>query len=95
MPPDMLAAAVSVLRSDCLLVAEHAAVADHVAQGRLLRCPVLVLGGDADAGVDPEDLREWAAVTKGRTSTHVLSGGHFYYRNRLDEIGELIERALS
>jgi medium-chain acyl-[acyl-carrier-protein] hydrolase len=88
LPAPMVTAAVSVLRSDCLLVARHVA-----SRGRL-NCRVLALGGDADPDVSAGHLRGWAATTSAAADIRVLPGGHFFYRHRLGEIGEIVHHSL-
>jgi surfactin synthase thioesterase subunit len=88
MPDEMLNAAISTLRSDCILVAEH------FAHGGMLKCRVLAIGGESDLNVPAEHLRAWAALTTGPVTMRVLPGGHFYYRDRLSEVCELIHREL-
>jgi surfactin synthase thioesterase subunit len=89
MPPDMLHAAVSALRADCLLVARHIP-ADHK-----LRCPILALGGASDPAISAEDLTEWTELTTGTATAHLFPGGHFYYRGQLGAIAALIDGAVS
>lgn len=89
MPPDMMNAAVAVLRSDYLLTAGYMTTPDE-----LLSCQVLALGGIADARVTAEHLNRWAEVTSGTTSVQRLPGGHFYYRGQLGSVARFINSAL-
>lgn len=88
MPRDMMDAAVSALRSDCLLTAEY------TSRDAVLSCRLLALGGIADARVTAEHLHRWTEVTRGTTSVHLLPGGHFYYRGWLRRVARLIDSAL-
>ncbi|MYX97717.1 alpha/beta fold hydrolase [Streptomyces sp. SID486] len=46
--------------------------------GPLLRSPFVVLTGDADPRVTPDEARTWSQETDGPSEVHVYPGGHFY-----------------
>ncbi|MBO4209654.1 thioesterase II family protein [Micromonospora echinofusca] len=87
--PEMLRLAIQVIRADTLLVA------GHVGSPQPLRCPMLVVGGDADPDITAEHLRGWSDLTLGPATTVLLPGDHFYYRDRAAELGDLVRRQLS
>lgn len=86
--PEMLRLAIRTIRSDTLLAARH------VGSPQPLRCPMLVVGGDADPDITPEHLRGWADLTVGPATIALLPGDHFYYRDRAAELGDLVQRQL-
>jgi surfactin synthase thioesterase subunit len=77
-----------VLRADYLLLALHQNTGPPVS------CPLLAVGGTADARVSRHDLSGWAKQTTGRFSMRMIPGGHFYYQDRLGELCQMIRRAL-
>ncbi|MET1072478.1 MAG: alpha/beta fold hydrolase [Umezawaea sp.] len=71
--------------------ADLAATARYrVAAGPTLACPITVLSGKDDRGLDPFDLEDWCAHTTGRCDLRGLTGGHHFldeHRNALlDEL---------
>jgi surfactin synthase thioesterase subunit len=62
--------------------------------GPRLGCPVVVLTGDADPRVTPEEARTWARETDGPFECHVHPGGHFYLVARQQDVLARIEAAL-
>ncbi|MCG5212980.1 alpha/beta fold hydrolase [Streptosporangium soli] len=79
---------VPVLRADYLMLARH--IPDH----RTLACPVLAIGGADDVWVTAEHLESWGEYTDGGLTTRTLPGGHFYFRDDLTSVIELIHTAL-
>jgi pyochelin biosynthesis protein PchC len=49
----------------------------HTAEPRL-SCPFVVMTGDADPRVTPDEARTWSQETDGPFELHVYPGGHFY-----------------
>ncbi|WP_182875687.1 thioesterase II family protein [Microbispora sp. H10670] len=86
--PEILDMAIPVLRGDCLLLARNRA------STRPLRCPIMAIGGMGDPDVTPGRLGEWGSLTTGPVFTHLMPGGHFYYRERLPEVCGLIRATL-
>jgi surfactin synthase thioesterase subunit len=78
--PGMLDLVVPTLRANYLLLARH-----PPPTGRL-SCPLLVIGGVADAEAPPELLNLWVGRTSADCTTKLYSGGHFYYRNQLPDV---------
>ncbi|WP_184778428.1 thioesterase II family protein [Amycolatopsis jiangsuensis] len=78
--PRVLDFVVSRLRANCLLAARYRPSAERVS------CPLLAIGGDADALAPPELLARWAAHTSRDFLSKTYSGGHFYYRDQLPSV---------
>ncbi|KUN27790.1 hypothetical protein AQJ11_14320 [Streptomyces corchorusii] len=79
---------VPVLRADYLMLARHAP------EPRAVSCPLLAIGGADDAWVRAEHLESWAAYTAADLTTRTLPGGHFYFRDDLTRVIELIHTVL-
>ena len=47
-----------------------------------LSCPIHVFGGSEDPLVSESDLHEWRSRTTADFTVQILSGGHFYLRDR-------------
>jgi surfactin synthase thioesterase subunit len=62
--------------------------------GPLLTTDLTVVSGDEDPTVDTAALGRWAEITEGRTSVHVLPGGHFYLTERPAAVLDVIGTAL-
>lgn len=93
-PPEVLAnrelldLVLPMLRADFALVSSYLPAATRLA------CPILVLGGDADAETTPEGLAAWAECTAGPTRVTMLPGGHFFPDTARAAIAELLVAAL-
>lgn len=83
--PDLRAVCLPALRADV-----RWADAYHVAPEEAITAPISVLFGNADPECTPERVREWSARTLGESRFHVFPGGHFFLRDRLDEVVRLI-----
>ncbi|MDX6356456.1 MAG: hypothetical protein QOF98_3359, partial [Streptomyces sp.] len=75
---------IPVLRADHLLLARYRPTY------RPSTVPLLALGGSADPWITPTHLAGWQRWATGAFQTRTLPGGHFYYRDQLDEFCELI-----
>lgn len=64
------------------------------APGPRLNCPFVVLTGDADPRVTPEEARIWGQETDGPFELHVYPGGHFYLVAQQQAVVARIEAAL-
>ncbi|OZM71803.1 hypothetical protein CFN78_18415 [Amycolatopsis antarctica] len=51
-----------------------------------LRCPMSLFAGDADAAILPEQVRDWGALSAGRSELTVFAGDHFF----LETAAELV-----
>ncbi|MET8771849.1 alpha/beta fold hydrolase [Streptomyces sp. NPDC004658] len=77
------------------LRADYRAVATYrPAPGPRLRCPFVVLTGDADPRVTPEEARTWDQETDGPSELHVFPGGHFYLVAQQQAVVARIEATL-
>ncbi|MFV2115556.1 thioesterase II family protein [Micromonospora sp. LOL_025] len=61
----------------------------------LLDVPLLVLGGEQDAGVPVATLDPWGERTTAGCAVHTFPGGHFYHFDRTDQVLSLIAGALT
>ncbi|MEU1007577.1 alpha/beta fold hydrolase [Streptomyces sp. NPDC005890] len=62
--------------------------------GPPLSCPFVVLTGDADPRVTPEEARTWSQETDGPFQLHVYPGGHFYLVAQQQAVLSRIETTL-
>ncbi|MCL3997676.1 thioesterase II family protein [Streptomyces lavenduligriseus] len=62
--------------------------------GPRLGCPLVVLTGDADPRVTPDEARAWARETDGPFECHVHPGGHFYLVAQQQAVLAAVEAAL-
>ncbi|WP_406452468.1 alpha/beta fold hydrolase [Streptomyces sp. NBC_00876] len=63
--------------------------------GPALTCPVVVLTGDSDPEVTPEEAHGWTTHTDGPCSFRTFAGGHFYLNDHAAEVIELIRARLA
>lgn len=57
-----------------------------------LDCPVVVMGGEQDQ-VPREQLEAWRQHTTGAFDLHMLPGGHFFTRDRTDDVVQVLAGA--
>lgn len=88
--PELLAAAMPVLRADIELVRTYVFTPDQP-----LQCPITVLGGDADPTVSRVALDGWASHTTAGHEVHRLAGGHFYLEHQRSAVLDIIRRRLN
>ncbi|MFI0808974.1 thioesterase II family protein [Streptomyces echinatus] len=62
--------------------------------GPRLRSPFVVLTGDADPRVTPEEARTWSQETDGSFELHVYPGAHFYLVPQRQAVQHRIEATL-
>jgi surfactin synthase thioesterase subunit len=86
---ELLRLALPALRADYKAVETYSFVA-----GLPLRCPVIALAGDQDPKVAVKDFEKWAEQTAAGFELHVLSGGHFFITERLQEVVEIVCRRI-
>ncbi len=60
-----------------------------------LACPLMALGGVADAQVTPAELAAWREHTTGGFTQKMLPGGHFFVAERRSEVIRIVERQLT
>ncbi|HKX31467.1 MAG TPA: alpha/beta fold hydrolase [Blastocatellia bacterium] len=63
--------------------------------GPLLRCPIVVLGGDRDPLADLNQLSCWRDLTSSRFSLQMLSGDHFFLRTIQPSILRIVSEELN
>jgi medium-chain acyl-[acyl-carrier-protein] hydrolase len=59
-----------------------------------LRCDARLLGGDRDADVSVDQLREWARYFEHPPQLDVLAGDHFFIHSARDEVLAVLRRAV-
>ncbi|MFI7547029.1 thioesterase II family protein [Actinoplanes sp. NPDC049599] len=60
---------------------------------RLLRTPLVAVGGAQDPLVPVNELVRWPELAAGPSTVHTLPGGHFYYLDSMSGLMALIRRA--
>jgi surfactin synthase thioesterase subunit len=88
--PELLASFLPILRADIELVRTYT-----FTPGPPIRCPITVLGGDADPTVSREALAGWAMHTTADHEIHQVAGGHFYIEQQRSVVLNIIRRRLS
>lgn len=79
--PDWRSLVLGPLRADLTVVAGY-----EPTPAAPLDLPVVALGGTDDAGVSRADLAGWAACTRAAFDLRMFAGGHFYLRERHDDL---------
>jgi surfactin synthase thioesterase subunit len=88
--PELLETLLPMLRADFELSETY------VEQpGPQLSCPVIALGGDADADVPQPGLEAWCNITSGRFRTAVLQGNHFFIDSAREAVLKIVSSELS
>ncbi|MGA4851326.1 thioesterase II family protein [Streptomyces sp. G5(2025)] len=87
--PEMLSIFLPPMRADYQIVEEYV-----YRDGPRLSCPVVVLTGDDDPRVTPDEARAWESETRGGFSCHVLAGGHFFLDGHLPYVAGVIASSL-
>ncbi|MET9914948.1 alpha/beta fold hydrolase [Streptomyces sp. NPDC006476] len=62
--------------------------------GAALSCPVFALYGDRDAELMPDDLAAWRSHTRGEFELMEFPGGHFYLKDQLPAVAEIVSTRL-
>lgn len=70
-----------MLKADFEMVETYSELA-----GPRLTCPLLAMGGNADADVTPAEIDAWHSATTGQFRSVVLEGGHFYINTATDRL---------
>jgi surfactin synthase thioesterase subunit len=79
--PDWRELALGGLRADLRIVDSY-----QSGQSDPLPGAVIAMGGAQDPTVSEADLRAWRSCTTGTFELRMFSGGHFYFREHLDDI---------
>jgi surfactin synthase thioesterase subunit len=59
-----------------------------------LRCPITAFAGDQDEIVPAVEVREWGEYTRQPFTLHTYNSGHFFLRDRKNEITAVLKQAL-
>ncbi|MEV4629853.1 alpha/beta fold hydrolase [Micromonospora sp. NPDC049523] len=86
---ELLSMILPALRSDYT-----AAETYRYSPGPKLDCPIVVLTGDQDPKVTPDEARAWGEHTTGTCEVHTYPGGHFYLVDQQPAIIDLITNRL-
>jgi phthiocerol/phenolphthiocerol synthesis type-I polyketide synthase E len=87
--PELQQSVLGSVRSDLGILGGYRA---SVAQP--LACPLLVLGGTDDDLASEEQLAAWEPYTTGMFRLRRFSGGHYYFRENLDDVLQLVRTTL-
>ena len=87
--PDLLALLLPGLRADLTLVEGYV----HRA-GSPLPCPIVAMGGSADAEATEAELVGWRHQTTAALSVRMFPGGHFYLQTAHEELMRIVTDAL-
>lgn len=82
---ELIALALPVIRADYRAIETYSYVA-----GKPLTCPVIVLTGQDDQKVSPEEAQAWATHTTGRCEVVTLPGGHFYLNEQVEAVTTIV-----
>lgn len=88
--PDLLSLVLGACRADIAVTESYR----YGAGTRLLRCPVVVFGGNSDAAMPVHRLARWTEVSAGGAELHVLPGGHFYLHDQMASVAATIRARL-
>ncbi|WP_223776763.1 alpha/beta fold hydrolase [Streptomyces sp. 135] len=88
--PELLSIFLPPMRADYQIVDDYV-----YREGPPLSCPVVVLTGDDDPRVTPDEARAWESETRGGFSCHVLAGGHFFLDAHLPYVAGVVASSLS
>jgi surfactin synthase thioesterase subunit len=83
--PELLQMILPAIRSDYTAVETY-----RWQPGPPLDCPVVVLTGDRDPRVSPEEAQAWSEHTTGACTLRTFSGGHFYLTEHQDAVINLL-----
>jgi surfactin synthase thioesterase subunit len=84
--PDLMKLSVQVIRNDLALMEGY----QNKHKG-ILPVPTIVLGGEDDPKISPNDLEGWRNLVDLKGAVRVYSGAHFFIFAHLDEcIGDLV-----
>ncbi len=87
--PGMMTLILRLIRADYALFDQYT-----YTPGPPLRCPVTVLGGDADPSTSEASLTPWSELTSGPTDVHIVPGDHFFVVSAQDQVVEVLTRRL-
>lgn len=77
------------------LRADFALIDDYVYRpGAPLDCPIVAVGGDADAAVAPGLVAQWAQQTAAGFTQHTVKGGHFFLDSARAELLAIVNGAV-
>jgi len=88
--PELLKLVINILRNDYKILCNYTFY-EH----KKLTCPVSVFYGDEDHEVNEKNLVSWSQVTNGVTKIYRYAGGHFYFKNNLQKLVNLIEHEVT
>ncbi|WP_202080471.1 thioesterase II family protein [Caldalkalibacillus salinus] len=86
--PELMKVLLPVIRNDFKLF-ETYQYDDSLAPP--LSCNVTILGGVEDQEVSIQDLLAWRALFTGALTSYLFPGGHFYFKQQLHAISEIIK----
>lgn len=87
--PDLLRITLQIMRDDMAIFDTY-----QCRDVPALQCPILALGGSADATIAKPELEAWSAQTSSRFEARWLTGSHFFIRERPDEVTRIVSETL-
>lgn len=88
--PELCALMMGVVKDDLMLGARY----EFGSPPRRLVRPITVIGGAADPVVSVADLHAWQGVSTRTPVVRVVPGGHFYFRDRVDDVADVLRHVL-
>lgn len=88
--PDLLQQLLPAIRADFSVVETY-----RYREEPPLDCPIVGIAGAEDPLTPPAELDAWREQTTGEFVRHVLPGGHFFLRDSLPRLLDLIQAALA
>lgn len=82
----------AVLANVDVIRADATAVGEYRPEGRLLSCPITVIGGTRDPLYPLGDLLSWREATEDTVAVHLVEAGHFTVTEQRDEIIHITTR---
>ncbi len=87
--PAVLALMLPAIRADYLLFESTRRAFARPATPPL-RCPVSLYAGDADAAIDPEQVRDWGALTTRDAPLRIFPGDHFFLESAAADVAAAV-----
>jgi surfactin synthase thioesterase subunit len=89
--PDMRGLLLPIVRSDFNVDDGY----EYGQARRLLRCPVVAIGGTADPQVPVEVLDGWRELSQSAARVHTMTGGHFYFTGQMPALMAIVHREIN
>ncbi|MFE9443809.1 thioesterase II family protein [Streptomyces sp. NPDC006602] len=84
--PELLELVMPIVRADLGLTVDY----PEPGGTHRVSCPVLAIGGEADAAVPSDGLARWSECADAGMDVRVMTGGHFFYQDHLADVAGLL-----